>query len=331
MILEKVKKTILEHGLIEKNDKVILGISGGHDSSALLDILLKLKKDFKIELILAHVNYGYRGKDSDQDEKFVRKLAKKHHLKIYVKKIDPKSYENKTGLESYFRTIRYDFFKEIFLKEKAQKIALAHTLSDQIETVLMFFLRGSGLAGLTGMDYRRGEITRPLLDISREELTKYLEKNKLKWQKDITNESTDFTRNKIRLKLIPFLEKEFNPNLKNTLKMTVQIIKENEEVLNNLVKEIFPQIARTQRTSAPVVKLELFLNLQKFLILETGLQRLILRKILSDFGQDKISFVFLDDILAMVELGQSGSRKIVGDVKIFKKKRRIIFEKIKGS
>lgn len=330
-MINKVKQTILDHNLIQKGDKVILGISGGHDSTALLDILSKLKKEFNFTLILAQVNYGFRGKDSDCDEEFVRKLAKKYKIKIYVKKLDPKTYKSKKNLnlEDYFRKIRYDFFEEIVKSEKAQKIAVAHHLNDQIETILMFFLRGSGPTGLSGMEYQRDKIIRPLLDVTREELSKYLKENKLKWHLDATNEDIIYTRNKIRHKLIPFLEKEFNPNLKNTLKMTAQIMRENNEAMNNTFKKIYYEIVSDMELAAG--KIQLFIDLKKFLNLDVAFQRMIIFRIWSDFGQNhkKLSFVFVEDILEMLKTSQTGALKKVYNLSILKKHDKIVVEKTK--
>lgn len=330
MILDKARQTILEHRLIEKNDKVILGLSGGHDSTALLDVLSKLKKELGFELILVHVNYGFRGKDSDRDEEFVRKLAKKYKEKIYVKKLENKSYKLKpVNLEDYFRQIRYDFFEEIIKLEKAQKIAVAHHLNDQIETILMFFLRGSGPTGLAGMEYKRDRIIRPFLDITREEISQYLKENKLKWHLDITNEDTAYRRNKIRHKLIPFLEKEFNPNLKNTLKMTAQIMRENNEAMNNIFNKIYYKIVSDMQLSAG--KVQLFINLKKFLDLDTAFKRMVIFRIWSDFGQNrkKLSFVFIEEILKMIKEGKPGAIKNLGNLQIIKKYDKIIIIRYK--
>lgn len=353
MLLEKIKQTIFTYQLIKPGEKIILGLSGGHDSAALLDILYRLKSKIHFKLVLAHVNYGYRGRDSDGDEKFVRKLATKYKLRIYVKKLQvtpgttpklrrgaggkasypryhPEVTSGGTGqgklqsvnLEDFFRKIRYQFFEEVLNKEKAQKIALAHTLNDQAETILMFFLRGSGLTGLSGMDYQRNNITRPLLDVSRAEITQYLKENKLKWRQDITNEDISFTRNKIRHKLIPFLEKEFNPNLKNTLKMTAEIFRENNEALSNVTETILLPMVKKKNS-------KLLINLKKFLKLQKAFKRLLVLRILADLNVDtkKISFVFLEEILKMIEKSRVGAIKKVGDLQILKKSDKIIIEK----
>jgi tRNA(Ile)-lysidine synthase len=318
MLLEKIKQTILTHKLIEPNDKVILGISGGHDSSALLDILVKLKTPLCFELVLAHVNYGFRGKDSDDDEKFVRNLAKRNKLKVYVKNLNPIIYNLKpnTNLEDFFRRVRYEFFEEILKKEKAQKIALAHTLDDQVETILMFFLRGAGQNGLCGMEIRRGKIIRPLLEIPRKEISRYLKENNLSWRRDATNEDVNFTRNKIRHLLIPFLEKEFNPNLKNTLAMSAKIMRDELTAQKEILRKIFKKIVKEKRGNLEI-------DLKKFLSLPLAFRRKIILEIL-ERHREKISFVFLEDVLKMVESGKVGAIKNIANLQILKKSGKII-------
>lgn len=320
MIQEKVKQIIQKYHLVKPNDKIILGLSGGHDSVALLDILFKMKKEMRFDLILVHVNYRFRGKDSDGDERFVRKLAKKYHLKIRVKKTKTTDLPPSTNLEDFFRRVRYEFFEEVRKKERAQKIATAHTLDDQTETIVMFFLRGSGPAGLSGMEYKKEKIIRPLLGTSRKEISQYLKENKLRWRRDVTNEDITFTRNKIRKKLLPFLEKEFNPNLKNTLKMTALIMREYDEAVNLILKEIFEKIARIDK------KGKLFVSLKKFQNLSPLFKRLLILKIFSEYGmkKKKISFVFLEDVLRMIEGGRTGSKKIVYNLLMSKKRDKII-------
>ena len=206
--------------------KIVVGVSGGPDSICLLDVLYKLKKKYDFKLIVAHVNYGLRGKDSDLDEKLVRKMAEKYSLPIEVLKV------GKVGKsEEKLRKTRYAFFEKVSKKNKAGAIAVGHNLNDQAETVLMRILRGTGLRGLGAIKFstRRGPtaqpkrnadrplLVRPLLNVPRKEILAYLRKNKIAYRIDKTNLGTDFTRNKIRNKLIPQLEKKFNQNIQESL------------------------------------------------------------------------------------------------------------------
>jgi len=211
-LVKKIQENIFRYELFERGSKIVVGVSGGPDSVCLLDALHNLQKKYDLELVIAHVNYGLRGRDSTLDEKLARKLAEKYSLSIEVLKA------GKIGKsEDKLRKIRYDFFEKVQKKYKADAIAVGHNLNDQAETVLMRIIRGTGLRGIGAIKFKNGNIIRPLLNIHRKEIVAYLRKNKIPYRIDKTNLGTDFTRNKIRNKLIPQIEKEFNPNIQELL------------------------------------------------------------------------------------------------------------------
>lgn len=233
-LIKTIQNTIFQNNLLEKNSKIVVGVSGGPDSTCLLDILAKLQKKYSMELIVAHVNYNLRGKDSEQDEKFVRNLAKKYDLKIALLK--PKN-RDKKNLENNLRDIRYEFFEKVRKQNGFNSIAVAHNLNDQVETFLMRLIRGSGLSGLAGMKYRNGKIIRPLLGTTRKEIIEYIEKNNQSYRTDKTNAEDLFLRNKIRNKLIPYLEKEFNHNIAETLFAAAESIGEDYDFILSSVNK----------------------------------------------------------------------------------------------
>ena len=211
-LIKKIQENIFRYELFERGAKIVVSVSGGPDSVCLLDALHALKNKYNLELIVTHVNYGLRGKDSEKDEELVRKLAKKHSLPIEILKV------GKVGKsEDKLRKIRYDFFEKVSKKNKATAIAVGHNLNDQAETVLMRVIRGTGLRGLGAIKFKNQNIIRPLLNVPRKEILAYLRKNKIAYRIDKTNLNTDFTRNKIRNILIPQLEKEFNQNIQEVL------------------------------------------------------------------------------------------------------------------
>jgi len=216
-LIKKIQENIFRYELFERGSKIVVGVSGGPDSVCLLDALYKLQKKYDLDLIVAHVNYSLRGKDSKKDEEFVRKLVKKYSLPIEVLKIKNSEIKKAGKSEDKLRTIRYDFFEKVSKKYKADAIAVGHNLNDQAETVLMRIMRGTGLRGLGAIKFRNNNIIRPLLNIPQKEIIAYLRRNKVPYRIDKTNLSTDFTRNKIRNKLIPQIEKEFNPNIQESL------------------------------------------------------------------------------------------------------------------
>ena len=242
-LIKKIQDAAHQQNLWEKNSKIVLGVSGGPDSICLLHVFLQLQKKYPLELIVAHVNYGLRGKDSEADEKFVRALAVKNNLVIEVlrvnnSKVEPLSllkelprFNLKHPSENSLREIRYNFFEKIRQEKKFDLIAVAHNSDDQVETYLMRILRGAGLQGLSAMKFSQGKIIRPLLGISREEILEFLRNGNLTYRTDKTNSQNLFLRNKIRNKLIPSLEKDFNPKIKETIFDSLISISEDSEYL----------------------------------------------------------------------------------------------------
>jgi len=233
-LVKKVQNTVFQHNLFSRGNKIVIGVSGGPDSSCLLDILCKLQKKYSTEIIAAHVNYGLRGSDSKKDEEFVRKLAKEHGLEIFVFQFQKKE---KQPSENELRNIRYDFFEKIRKENNFDLIAVAHNADDQVETFLMRILRGAGMVGLSAIRYKNKRIIRPLLNIPRTEILDYLEDNGLKYQTDKTNLESKFSRNKIRNRLIPYLEKNYNPRLRETIFDAVESIALDQSLLLELAEK----------------------------------------------------------------------------------------------
>jgi tRNA(Ile)-lysidine synthase len=215
-LLKKIQENIYRHELFERGARIVVGVSGGPDSVCLLNILHKLKNKYDLKLVIAHINYGLRGKDSDKDEQLVKKIAEKHKFAIEIKHNTQYTILN-TNLEEKLRNFRYKFFEDVAKKHKATAIAVAHNMNDQAETVLARMIRGSGLRGLAAMKFKNGKIIRPFLNVRREEILAYLHSKRVPYRIDKSNLSLDFTRNKIRNKLIPVLEKGFNPRVQETL------------------------------------------------------------------------------------------------------------------
>lgn len=260
-IKEKVEKTILKYDLIENGDKIMLGVSGGPDSMCMLNILKDLQntnlKKLNYEIIVAHVNHMIR-EEAIEDEKYVEEYCKKNNIEFYSKSIDIPKIVNtkKIGEEEAGRIARYEFFDELLEKTKANKIAIAHNKNDRVETVLMNELRGSGLSGLKGIEPRRGKYIRPLIEIEREEIEKYCEENKLEPRIDKTNFENIHTRNKLRNCLIPYIKKEFNPNIIETINRLSEIVTEQEKYIDEIVREKYKEINIKERINNSSIKKE---------------------------------------------------------------------------
>ena len=250
-IIEKVEKTINKYNLIIPGDKVVLAVSGGPDSISMLDILLKIKErkfgksnpEPMATLVVAHVNHMIRD-EADSDEAFVRDYCEKNNIEFYSKSIDVKKLANnsKIGVEEAGRIARYDFFDEVMQKTNANKVAIAHNMNDRAETVIMNLLRGSGVSGLIGIEAKRGIYIRPLIECDRFEIEEYCDSNNLNPRIDKTNFDNTYTRNKIRNVVIPYIKEEFNPNIINTLNRLSDLACDEEEFVENQVKDKYKEL-----------------------------------------------------------------------------------------
>lgn len=214
-MIETVMNNIMENNLIEKNENIVVAVSGGADSMALLYALIEIRSVLDFNIIIAHVNHGVRGEDADSDQEFVRQKSIEMELPFYTINVDMNAYakEQKISSEEAGRLLRYNFFREIIKEKRSGKIAVAHNKNDQAETLLLRIMRGTGIDGLKGMDFISGDIIRPLLNISRDEIEKYIENNKIDTVLDKTNLLPIYNRNKVRLELLPYMEENFNQNI----------------------------------------------------------------------------------------------------------------------
>lgn len=232
-IIDRVIKEIKSKKLITKNDRLILGCSGGPDSVFLLEVLLRMREEFNLTLTLVHINHLFRGEDADRDENFVKKLGKQHNIQVFVKRksMENMAKDNKITLEEAGREIRYSFFDEVTEKVNGNKIVLAHNLDDQIETFLFRLIRGSSIEGLQGISEKRDNVIRPINNVYKSDIMEYLDGNDIEYMLDYTNFENDYTRNSIRLDLIPFIEKRYNPKFKEKIKNFMGEIKEINKII----------------------------------------------------------------------------------------------------
>lgn len=235
--MESFQKLIEEEKLVEENDKILVALSGGPDSVALLRLLLEIKDKYKIELGLCHINHMLRGENSDGDEEFCKRLSQYYKIPFYSLRANIEAYgkEKKIGLEEAGREIRYEFFNRISTQNSYNKIALAHNLDDNVETFLFRLIRGTGINGLKGIPVKRDKIIRPLLNTKKSDILDYLSNINQEYRIDESNNEKVYSRNKIRLDLIPYIEKEFNPNFKESITSLINdfSFEEDFEILDN--------------------------------------------------------------------------------------------------
>lgn len=243
-VLNEVKNTIQKYNMFNYNDTVVIGVSGGADSVMLLHCLNSIKKEYNLELLVAHVNHKIRKDTAERDASFVENLCKKLGVKFYLREAPIPQLAKEFGLteEEIGRKVRYDFFSELAGEEG--KIATAHNANDNVETVLMRFMRGTGIKGMSGIPYVRDNIVRPILNISREDIETYILENNLTHITDETNFESIYTRNKIRLELIPFMQ-EFNPNLINTINNNIVSYKEDSDYFEKETEKLFNKYVKS--------------------------------------------------------------------------------------
>ena len=230
-LFREILKLNKKYNLIENNDTIVVGFSGGPDSVFLVEMLKKLQYFFNFKIYLVHINHLLRGEDADSDENFSFEYAKKNNLEIFIKRIPVKEIAKEVGktLEEVGREERYKFFSEIYEKVGATKIATAHNKDDQIETFLFRLIRGTSLQGLEGIKIKNNNIIRPISEIYKKDILKYLNKNEIQYKIDKTNFENEFTRNSIRLDLIPFIEERYNIKFKDKIFSLIEEIRENNQ------------------------------------------------------------------------------------------------------
>lgn len=328
MLKKHVLETIKKYNLIEQNDKIVCAVSGGPDSICMLDVLRKIKEENKInfDIIVCHINHMIRA-EATADEQYVENYCKKNDIPFFVKKVDVKKIAeaNKQGTEEAGRKVRYDFFEEIFQKENATKIAIAHNKNDKIETIIMNVFRGSGISGLRGIEpVRYNKFIRPLIETERTEIEKYCEENRLNPRIDKTNFINDVTRNKIRNIVIPYIKNEFNPNFINTLDRLSNVITEEDEYMKKKTIEIYNKIKIKEQKGF------IILNLKEFNIQEEVIRkRLIIYTIAQTIGSaQNIEKVNIEDIIKLCS-NNIGNKYLTPNknIKISVGKGQVVFEK----
>ncbi len=273
MLSEKVKMDIQNHGLIERDDRILVAFSGGTDSLALLNLLDHIKNELGFIIGAAHLNHGLRGSQADDDEAFCRTFCEQRGIPYYSKTIDVAAYakEQKISIELAGRKERYVFFKDIMVNKRYDKCATAHHLDDQAETILLNLMRGASLSGLTGMQPKREDFIKPLLGVRKEDLVVYLEKEGITSREDESNKESIYQRNKVRNHLIPYIKENFNGNIEETLVRMGRLIQKDLEYIESQVSDASGKFIEKDELSDQVI-----LKKGAFLEQEAILSRLVL-------------------------------------------------------
>lgn len=330
-LLRTVEQTVTTYGMLKPKDSVVIGVSGGPDSVALLHVLLTLAPRFSLRLVVAHLNHCLRQSNSDKDAAFVASLAKKCDLPCYIHKEDVRKYqlENKLSLEEAARRVRYTFLNSVAETNRFNKIALGHHFDDNAELVLMNIFRGSGPLGLSGIPpVREGKIIRPLLGLKRSELIDFLNENGLKFVADATNRDTRYLRNRIRHNLMPLLKTSYNPNIIETLNRLASIIRFEEEWIEDVIHPLFEKAVSSMQDD------HVALSVSKLDGMHIAAQRRIIRKAIASIKGDlrRISFAHIDSATNLLERGQTcGTLDLPNRIRIWRNGDILLFSKEKNA
>ncbi len=339
MLKNKILDTINKYKLINSGDRIVLGVSGGPDSISMLTVLNELKSDLKFDIFVAHINHGIR-ENSKLDEQFVMQFCNKIGVELYVlntniKKIAEKE---KRGLEETGRIVRYNYFDEILEKTNSNKIAIAHNENDNAETILMNIVRGSGLSGLKGIEPQNGKYIRPLIECKREEIESYCEREELNPRHDESNDENIYTRNKMRNVVIPYIKKELNPNIIQTINRLSSIVKDDLEYLDKQTEIEYKNVCLEENFIKENVyniekEAKIILDLKKFNKENIAIQkRIILYSINKLFGTTKgIEKIHIQDIIKLCN-NNIGNKYLTPNkkTKIVIKNKKIYIETVKG-
>jgi len=309
--------------LIRPGERLGVAVSGGADSVALLHLLLELREELGCVLCLVHFNHKLRGRASEADEKFVARLAARHGLEFFVARenIAAKAKCERSNLEDVARRARYAFFERLVQEGRLARVAVAHTADDQAETVLAHILRGTGLAGLGGIHPTAGNVVRPLLGIRRADLRAYLRGKRQSWREDASNRDTKRMRARIRQKLLPLLERQFQPATVEHLCQLAELAREDEAYLES-------QTALREKEMTQAAQNATRLALAGFLREPRAIQTRLLRRIVEHLKPraGQFSAAHVEALLVLAEHPDSGKYvQLPGGVEVRRESQALVF------
>lgn len=300
MIEKTFRDTIIRHSMLQPGDRVLLGVSGGPDSTVMLSLFSDLAEEARLDLHVAHLNHGWRGARSARDAEFVRRMAFRRTLPVTVGQVKPSTWSERKGRQSsreaLARDLRMTFLLETAQQIGARRIALGHTRDDQAESFLLRLLRGSGTRGLAGIyPVVDGVFIRPLIDVRRKEIMACLKARRLSYRIDPTNRDTRLTRNRVRHRLLPFLRRDFNPAVVDALSHAADILRDEETYLEEIAAGTYETLV--DRTGPGVA-----LRTARLREIPTALQRRVMRLALAEVRGDlrRITLSHVEKTLQMV-------------------------------
>jgi tRNA(Ile)-lysidine synthase len=303
-MLVKVRSWIDKHKMLNDGEKIVVACSGGPDSLALLHILEGFRSEYNISIVAAHLDHMFRGEESAEEAEFVVAFCRKRGIICYQEAIDVPQIIKETGMsdEEAGRVVRYQYLRQIAETIGGAKIATGHHRDDQAETVLLHMLRGAGSTGLRGIQPVNADIIRPLLSVSRAEIMMYCEEHDLQPQFDSSNGKTKYLRNRIRLSLLPELEKQYNSSIKDALCRTATIVGDEHEFIQDTAKKLWFTVAEDYGD-------HIFINAKKMELIHIAVKREIFRMAIEKKQGclTGISFYHVETLIEMLSSGRVGS------------------------
>jgi len=331
-LLRTVEQTIITYGMLKSKDSVVVGVSGGPDSVALVHVLLTLAPRFSLRIGVAHLNHCLRQNDSDKEAEFVASLASKFNLPFYLKKEDVRKYqqENKLSLEEAARRVRYTFYDMVAQKNRFNKIALGHHCDDNTELVLMNLIRGSGPLGISGIPpVRDGKIIRPLIKVTKSEIVDFLYEKGLKYVSDKSNREMNCLRNRIRHHLIPVLKTTYNPKIVEILNRLASISSSEAEWIEDVIDSIFQKALIDVQDNSVAISVPILVGMH------IATQRRVIRKAVAKVKGNlrSITFAHIESVLSHLKSPRVNKSfdlpdririRLVGEVLLFSKEKRAL-------
>jgi tRNA(Ile)-lysidine synthase len=333
-LVRRISSSLQKLSLVHPGERVGVAVSGGADSVALLLLLLELRKKLGVVLSVVHFNHRLRGKASDADEKFVARLAAKHELEFHTASVHvaKRAKKERANLEDAARRARYDYFRSLVESGELMRIAVAHTADDQAETVLAHLMRGTGLTGLGGIHPVAGSIFRPLLSVRRHELRDFLRAQKQNWREDLSNRDAKRMRARIRKKLLPLLEKQFQSTVVKHLATLADLAREDEAFFNVVVEERAAALVQRSAEGSRIVLKDLLVPLKN--AEAPALSKRLVRRIVEDVKprEGQLGARHVETVMELARSGRSGSSlPLPGGVEVRKERSTLLFRALENA
>ncbi|GBD91875.1 tRNA(Ile)-lysidine synthase [bacterium BMS3Abin04] len=321
-IEEKIINFVKKYDLVKKNQKILIALSGGPDSVFALNFFRKFQKKYQIQISAIHINHQLRGKESDEDQLFCRKLCERLNIDFYSQLVNVKEYseKEKKSIEEAARELRYKSLNKVAGEIKADKIVTAHNKNDNAETILLNLFKGTGIAGLKGIPISRENLIRPILIVTRDEVLEYLHLHNLEYRIDSSNENTDFERNYIRNKIIPLIKEKINPALENTIFHNSEIIRSTQANLKLFVGELIKEYVTVNKDITEI-------NLQ--VVKKYGHEILgdLLLEISNKYFPKTFNFLDIEKVRNLISKQTGKSEFITSNIEVFRERNSLVLKK----